>query len=161
MAAATQNRDGERQPSEYVPYTGASGYTYYQDTMIMEKGDGTGIAPLESGTGASGGHFLGVGSNRVDLAAGLGTSQWTLNVFKVGEHTFVANGTGASAHIGQKAYGLDDQTVGVSIGVPCFEVGEIVGVPTSSSYRVRMNNSVNTRSILSVGTSLLYSYDLN
>lgn len=140
MTALTGDRDGERQPSELVPYTGASGYTYYKGALIM-KTAGNVIAPLTL-AGLSNGRFLGVASNRVDLVAGLGSSQDILNIWKTGEFTFAANGTGASSHIGQWAYGVDDQTVGVSAIVNSVPVGEIVGIPTSSTYRVRINNAV-------------------
>lgn len=142
MAAATKNRYGERQPAEYVPYTGASGYHYYKDTLLMKDGAVGRIRPLVQGSGASNARFIGVASNEVDLSAGLGSSQATLNVWKTGEFTFNANGTGTSAHIGQIGYGLDDQTVGVSAGVVGLPVGEIVGIPTTSTYRVRIDNAV-------------------
>jgi len=143
MAAATQDRFGERQPSELVPYSGASGFTYYKDTLQMYSALGTGIRPLVQGVGASNARFIGVADNRVDLSSGLGASQETLNVFKKGEYTFEAQGTGVSAHIGQIAYGLDDQTVGVSAAAPALPVGEIVGFPTASTYRIRIDNAIN------------------
>jgi len=153
MSAAAADRDGQRQPSVLVPYTGCSGYTYYKDTLLMHKAAGTGIAPLVSGAGASQAHFIGVGGNHVNLSAGLGTSQDIIGVYKTGEYTFAANGTGASSHIGQIAYGLDDQTVGTSIAAPCLAVGEIVGIPTASAYRVRIDNAVNAAFISAVGAS--------
>ena len=143
MTAASKDRYGERQPSELCPYTGASGYTYYKHTMLKHDADGTGIHPAASGSGVSGSHFIGVAANGVDLSAGLGASQMTLNVWKTGEFTFAVNGTGVSAHIGQRAYILDDQTVGVCIGAPCLTAGEIVGIPSTSTYRVRIDNAVN------------------
>jgi len=161
MAAAAKNRDGQWQPSEFVPYTGCSGYNIYKDTMIMTKGTGTGVVPLEQGTGASGSHFIGVANTQVDLTAGLGTSQRTLETFKKGEYTFEANGTGASAHIGQRAWGLNDQTVGVSIAAPCLHVGEIVGLVDASNYRVRIDNAIGKVADLAFGLSLLYSNDQN
>lgn len=143
MTAASENRYGERQPSELCPYSGASGYKYYKHTLMMKDVKTARIRPLEDGTGVSNATFVGVADNMVDLSAGLGTSQRTLNIWKTGEFTFVVNGTGASADIGQRAYGLDDQTVGTSIGDPCLQVGEIVGVPSTSTYRVRINNAIN------------------
>jgi hypothetical protein len=143
MAAAAADRDGQRQPSEYVPYTGASGYTYYKDTLLMGLGTGLGVVPLVQGAGASNAHFLGVVANRVTLGAGLGTSNFIVNTWKVGEFTFAANGTGASSHIGLRAYGIDDQTVGTSAAAPCLTVGEIVGIPSTSTYRVRIDNAIN------------------
>jgi hypothetical protein len=142
MTASTANRFGERQPSEYVPYTGASGYHYYKDCLLMKDASSGRVIPLIQGAGASNGRFLGVMDNEVNLAAGLGSSQAILNVFKRGEYTFEANGTGTSAHIGQMAYGLDDQTVGVSAGVAALPVGEIVGIPSTSTYRVRIDNAI-------------------
>ena len=142
MTAAAENRYGERQPSEYCPYNGASGYTYYKHTLQMNDIANGRIIPVVQGAGASHASFVGVASNMVDLSEGLGTSQATLDMWKTGEFTFVANGTGASAHIGQKAFALDDQTVGVSIAPPCLQVGEIVGVPSTSSYRVRVDNAI-------------------
>lgn len=142
MAAATGDRDPERQPSERVNYTGASGYTYYKGTLVMKDITGAIIRPAVQGAGASNAVFLGVANNRVSLGAGLGSSQAILEVYKRGEFTFVANGTGASSDIGKRAYALDDQTVGVSIATPCLMVGEIVGVPTSSKYRVRIDNAI-------------------
>lgn len=143
MTAATQDRYGERQPSELVPYNGASGYTYYKNCLMMHDAANGLIRPLVQGAGASNATFIGVGSNQVNLSAGKGSSQATLEVWKTGEFTFVANGTGASAHIGQRAFGLDDQTVGVSIAAPALCVGEIVGIPSTSSYRVRIDNAIN------------------
>lgn len=142
MTAASKNRYGERQPSDLCPYNGASGYTYYKNTLQMNDIKNGRIIPVVQGTGSSHAAFIGVADNMVDLEEGLGASQRTLNIWKTGEFTFVANGTGASAHIGQKAYALDDQTVGVSIDVPCLQVGEIVGVPSTSSYRVRIDNAI-------------------
>ncbi len=147
MSAATQNRYGQRQESVLVPYTGSSGFHYYKDTLIIKDGtNSAAIFPLTF-AGSSFGYFLGVASNEVNQAAGLGSSQEVLNLWKRGEFTFAANGSGASAHIGQIAYGLDDQTVGVSIAQPAIPVGEIVGIPTSTSYRVRIDNHINARGI--------------
>jgi len=161
MSAAATNRDGQWQLSEFVPYTGCSGYNIFKDTMIMTSGDGTGVIPVVQGAGASGSHFIGVANTQVNLTAGLGTSQRTLETFKKGEYTFEANGTGASSHIGQRAWALDDQTVGVSIEPPCLHVGEIVAIPTSSSYRVRIDNAIGGLADLAFGLSLLYSNDQN
>lgn len=143
MTAAAKDRYGERQPSELCPYTGASGYHYYKDTMLMHKANGTGIAPAVQGAGCSGSHFIGVLSNGVDLTAGLGASQRTLDVWKTGEFTFVAQGTGTSADIGRRGYIIDDQTVGNSAAAPCLTAGEIVGVPDACNYRVRIDGAVN------------------
>ena len=33
MAAATANRDGQRQPGELIHYSGASGYKYFKNTL--------------------------------------------------------------------------------------------------------------------------------
>jgi len=145
MTAAAQNRYAERQPSEYVPYNGASGFTYFSHTFQMYSALGTGIRPLVQGAGASNGRFIGVNDNNVDLSAGLGASQDTLNVWKTGEFTFDANGTGTSAHIGQIAYGIDDKTAGVSAAAPALPVGEIVGIPTTSTYRIRIDNAINAQ----------------
>lgn len=153
MSAAAADRYGERQPSEYTPYSGASGYTYYKHTYIMHKADGTGVAPAVQGTGCSGAHLLGVLDNGVNLSEGLGASQETLNIWKKGEFTFEAQGTGASAHIGQRGYLIDDQTVGVSAGIPCLVAGEIVGLPSASEYRVRIDNAVGLWGHASVGLS--------
>lgn len=143
MAAATQNRFGERQPSELVPYTGASGYRYFKNTLIIKDGSAARIIPLTVGAGASNARFIGVANNEVNLTAGLGASQKILDVWKCGEFTFNANGTGVSADIGKVAYGVDDQTVGVSSGLNSMPVGEIVGLPTTSSFRVRIDNAIN------------------
>jgi hypothetical protein len=141
MSAATSNRQGQRQPSEKVPYTGASGYTYYKDTLQVMAPNGT-VQPY-AGTGTSGAYFIGVNDNKVDLSAGLGSSNEIMNVWKTGEFTFEANGTGATADIGKRAYAIDDQTVGASGGANAsLWVGEIVGLPSTSSYRVRIDNAV-------------------
>jgi hypothetical protein len=142
MAATTKDRYGERQPSELVPYTGASGYTYYKDTFVMVGASGAMVLPLVQGSGASNAKFIGVASNNVNLSGGLGASQAILNVWKTGEFTFVSQGTGASSHIGRMGYGLDNQTVGTSAAAPAIPVGEIVGIPSTSSYRVRIDNAV-------------------
>lgn len=144
MAAATQNREPQRQPSELVPYTGSSGYTYYKGTGAMAQATGSGVIPVVQGAGASNAHFLGIVNDRVDLSEGLGSSQATLDIWKTGEVTLAANGTGASADIGLRAYFLDDQTVGTSIAPPCLFAGEIVGFPDTSTYRVRIDNAVNS-----------------
>jgi hypothetical protein len=142
MSAASQNRDGERQPGEIVAYSGGSGYHYYKETLIMKQGISLNtITPLAV-TGASGGYFLGVAANEVNLSAGLGSSQAVLNIWKRGIFTFAANGTGETCHIGQQAWGLDDQTVGISCANATLCVGEIVGIPTSSTYRVRIDNAI-------------------
>lgn len=143
MTAATKNREGERQPSDLCPYSGASGYHYYKHTFLMHKANGTGIAPLVQGAGCSGAHFIGVAANEVDQSGGLGASQMTLNVWKEGEFTFAHDYTGTSADIGLRAYGLDDQTIGTSAAAPCLSVGEIVGLVGSCSSRVRIDNAVN------------------
>lgn len=149
MAAANANRDPQRQPGEFLHYTGASGFLYYKGTLLMKQGASyAGVQPLTS-AGSSNGYFLGVVENRVDLTAGLGSSQEILNVWTRGEFTFAANGTGATSHIGQIAYALDDQTVGVSMVVPSLAVGVITGVPTTSSYRVLIDGFVGGRGVSS------------
>ena len=154
MSAATTNRDGQRQPAEKTFDTGASGYTYYKETLLMKAPTGAVLQPAVQGAGASNGRFLGVVEDRVDLLAGLGSSQAPLNAWKEGEFTFATNGTGTSAHIGQRAYALDDQTVGVSMAPPALWVGEITAVPTTSTYRVRIDGAVGVpMSNLSLGAS--------
>lgn len=146
MAAATKNRFGERQPSEYVPYSVTSGYTVYKDTLIAKECEGAIIRPMAQGV--SNLLFIGVADNYA-----VGASNGVINVFKTGEYTFAANGTGTSLHIGLKAYALDDQTVGVSIARPACYVGEIVGMPTTSTYRVRIDSAVGAIDILKEGLS--------
>lgn len=147
MAAATVDRKVDEQPGELVAYNGASGYLYYKGTLLMK--DGTNAAALRPLTlaGASNGYFIGIVNDRVDLTAGLGASQRTLEVRKRGEYTLAANGTGVSADIGKWAFALDDQTVGVSIAQPTLVVGEITGIPTASTYRVRIDSFVGSRGI--------------
>jgi hypothetical protein len=142
MAAATKNREGQRAPGEMVAYNGASGRHYYANTLLMVNGVGT-VLPLAQGAGASSGKFLGFLENEVDLSGMVGLSNAPLNVYKAGVVTLAANGTGVSADIGRRAYGLDDQTVGTSIAAPALYVGEIVGLPSTSTYRVRIDNAVN------------------
>lgn len=142
MSAATKNRDGGRQPGELVSYNGASGYTYYKDCLLMKDRATDRVIPLVSGAGASNAKFIGVISNRVDLSAGLGASNATLDVWKTGIFSFEANGTGSTKDIGSMAYGLDSQTVGNSIGVIGLPVGEITGLVSTSVYRVRIDNAI-------------------
>lgn len=141
MAAATGDRSEGREPGELVQYTGASGYIYYKHAMVMLSG--AGIVPVAQGAGASQARFLGVNASNVNRLTDSGASQKTIDLWKTGIFSFAANGTGASAHIGQRAYALDDQTVGVSAAVPVLYVGEIVGIPTTSIYRVRIDNAIN------------------
>jgi hypothetical protein len=150
---ATNDREAQRQPSEYVPYHGASGLTYYKDTMIMKDGAGV-IRPASVGAGASNATFLGVNDDKVTLTNGLaGASNVHLNVWKTGEFTFKSQGTGATAHIGEVGYIIDDETVGTSAGYPRLVAGEIVGIPTTSTYRVRITNAVGGKSKFSDGIS--------
>jgi hypothetical protein len=142
MAAATANRDGQRQPGDIVQYSGASGIRYFKNTLIMKNGPGV-ILPVAQGAGASNARFLGVAANEVNMTGNLGASNFLLNLWKKGEFTFVAQGTGVSAHIGQRAYALDDQTVGVSAATPVLYVGEITAIPTTSSYRVIIDQAIN------------------
>lgn len=147
MAAATANRDGQRQPGELLHFSGASGYKYYKNTLMIKDGtDSPVIRPLTQ-AGSSMGYFLGVNEDAVDLTAGLGSSQAILRIWSKGEFTFSANGTGASAHIGQRAYALDDQTVGVSMAVHSLWVGMITGIPTTTSYRVLIDPAINSRGV--------------
>lgn len=147
MAAASADRKVDRQPSELASYNGASGYLYYKGTLLMKDATNAAVLRPLTAAGASNGYFLGVVADRVDLTAGLGSSQKTLEVWKRGEFTFAANGTGASADIGKLAFALDDQTVGVSIAQPTLVVGEIMGIPTTSTYRVRIDSFVGSRGI--------------
>lgn len=147
MAAAAANRDGQRQPGDILHFSGASGYKYYKNTLMMKDGtDSAVIRPLTL-AGSSQGYFIGVNEDMIDLTAGLGSSQGILRIWATGEFTFAANGTGASAHIGQQAYALDDQTVGVSIAVPALYVGMITGIPTTSTYRVLITPAINSRGV--------------
>jgi hypothetical protein len=141
MTAATSDRDGQRQPSELVPYTGASGLTYYKNTMVMMQPAGV-ILPAAQGAGASMSTFLGVMRNRVDVNSS-GLSNAIMEVWKKGEFTFAAQGTGATADIGANAWIIDDQTVGMSVAPPMLKAGEIVGLPSTSEYRVRIDNAIN------------------
>ena len=146
MAAATADRDPRRQPGELIHYTGASGYTYYKGTLLIKEMANGRVVPATT-AGASNSVFLGVVDNRVDLSAGLGSSQEIINVWATGEFTFAANGTGASAHIGQQAFVIDNQTVGTSSTVPSMRVGLITGIPSTSEYRVLINSAVGTRGV--------------
>lgn len=144
MAAATTDRDISRQPSDLVNYNGASGRVYYQGTMVVS--DTSNVIRPATSFGVSGDvvSFLGVVAERVDLSGNLGNSNFTLKLWKTGEFTFAAQGTGVSAHIGQRAFIIDDQTVGVSAAIPRLVAGEIVAIPTSSTYRVRITNYTGT-----------------
>jgi hypothetical protein len=86
--------------------------------------------------------FLGVNRNNLDLSTNVGTSLVDLEVERTGRFIFEAQGTGASAHIGQRAYGIDDQTVGVSAAPPVLWVGDIVGLPSTDQYEVIIDNAV-------------------
>lgn len=146
MSAANADRNvSTRQPGDMVAYNGASGFLYYIGAMVMKNVSGAVIQPmLGNTTGVSNCYFLGVNRNRVDLTAGLGSSQQTLDVYKTGIFTFLANGTGVSSDIGLRAYALDDQTVGNSINNPSLYVGEIVALGSSTnSYRVRIDPAIN------------------
>lgn len=143
MAAATRDLDDSRQPGQLVDYGGASGWLYYKNTLLIKASDGV-IRP-GSLAGVSGGlaHFLGVNANRVDLSGNLGSSQATLNVWKTGVFNFVQNGTGVSADIGKRVYLIDDQTVGTSVAIAtALPVGEIVSIPTSTLFGVRIDAAV-------------------
>lgn len=146
MAAATANREITRQPGELVAYNGASGRHYYAGTMVIRNNAG---AIVPGALGASGDliSFLGVVQDNVNLTTNNGNSNLSLNVYKTGEFTFVAQGNGVSADIGRIAYLMDDQTVGVSTGIPRTPVGEITGIPNSTSYRVRITNYTGTLSL--------------
>jgi hypothetical protein len=142
MAAATGDRDGQRQPSEIVAYLGASGRVYYQDTMQMITPAGL-LIPAAVGAGASMARFIGVARNNVTMNnTDPGVSAALIEVWKTGEFTFAATGTGASADIGKVAWIHDDQTVGTSAAVPALRAGEIVGLPSTSAYRVRIDGAV-------------------
>ena len=143
MAAATRDREvSSRTPGNLIPYSGASGYNYLVGCMTMRDITGAIIRPMVQGAGASNARFLGINRNRVDLTAGLGSSQAILDIYKTGVFTLLANGTGSSTDIGKVAYALDDQTVGISIAAPCLAVGEITGFIDTSTYRVRIDNFV-------------------
>ncbi len=162
MAALTADRESQRQQSSQVNYTGSSGYKYYAGAMIMKGISGGIIRPIlggASGAGASNGRFLGILENRVDLTnpATGGASQAILRIWKSGEFTVSANGTGASSDIGQVAYAMDDGTVGISLAQPSLPVGEIIAIPTSTTYRIRIDNFVGTFNPFSSGVSIIPS----
>lgn len=142
MAAANRNRDAQMTPdSKLVKYTGAVGAHYYAGTYIMVAG-GT-IVPAAAGAGASGAKLLGVIANEVDISGGVGASNAELMIYKEGVFSMNAQGTGTSAHIGARAYIIDDNTVGVSVGFPALYAGEITGLQTTGIYRVRIDQAIN------------------
>lgn len=143
MAYLTGNFDTKgKQPSAYVPYTGGQSIGYFKGQLLVMSAGA--IKPaMGNTTGASGTHFLGVADSRVALEGGKGSSQATLNVWKTGEFTYNAVGTGVSSDIGLRAYALDDNTVGPSVAAPTIYVGEIVALPTSTTYRLRIDSAVN------------------
>ncbi len=147
MAASSGNRDAERQPGTLLHFTGASGFRYDKGTMIIKPGASyAGFIPLTA-AGSSYGTFLGVIESGADLTAGLGTSQAIIEVWSMGEFSFVANGTGASDHIGKIAYALDNQTVGVSMAAYSIPVGLITGIPSTTEYRVLINGFVGQKGV--------------
>lgn len=137
--AATADREIQRQPSELVAFTGVSGQTYYAGTMVMR-----GVSHLlPAARGTTDSRFVGVIENRVDLSGGnVGASNHEMLVHMKGEFTFDAQGTGSTDDIGKVAYIIDDETVGTSVAPPYNEAGIIVGLPSTSEYRVRITNSV-------------------
>jgi len=145
MAQATGARMPERQPSELVSYSGASGYVYYKGTFVVST-DTDVITPGNEGLSTFLGYkFLGVAETQIDLTGGqtgLSAVNQGLKVWKTGEFTMEANGVGVSADIGQRALLFDDQTVGTSKAGATLDVGEIIGLPTTSSYRVRITNAI-------------------
>lgn len=138
--AASADRTQERQPSEYCFYRGSSGTKIYSGTFVMRTNAGV----IQAGEGgASTSSFLGVADNQADLSATqTGITAINVKVWKTGEFTVKALGTGATTDIGQKAYLHNDETVGVSYGTPNLVVGEITGIPSTSTYRVRITNAV-------------------
>lgn len=142
MAAATANRDISYQPADIVAYNGSSGQRYYAGTMVVRLASGA-IAPAVVGAGASNSAFLGVAREEVNLTTNNGLSNLRLNLYKHGEFTFAAGpGGGVSTDIGRVVFALDDQTVGASAAAPYLAVGEVTGIPTSTTYRVRITNYV-------------------
>ncbi len=142
------------QPSRYVPYTGGQSIAYYKGQLLGFFG-GVLRGVMGNTSGASGGHFVGVADNRVALEGGKGSSQAVLNVWKFGEYTYNAVGTGASTDIGLRAYAADDNTVGPSVATPALYVGEIVGLPTSTTYRIRIDSAINA--ITTLGASPVFT----
>lgn len=143
MAALSGPKEEQRQPSDLVPYTGNSGYNYYAGALLMRGATAGLIVPIASTTGASGllsTSFIGVAANSAFPSNG--SSNSIIDVWKTGEFTVDAQGTGVSADIGKIGYAFNDNTVGTSFATPRLAVGEIVGVPTSTTYRLRITNQV-------------------
>jgi len=143
MAAANANRKNARQQGDIETYTGASGRQYFQGTLVA-RNNANALVPYTLGASGDSITFLGVASQNVNLSGNLGTSNFGLDIWKTGVFTFEAQGTGVSAHIGRLAFAIDDQTVGISAAIPRMPIGEIVGIPTSTSYRVRISNFTGT-----------------
>lgn len=141
MAAQTRDRDSKRKPGELASAAGSSGFIYYKGSMLMREGTGI-LKPATVGAGASSSRFLGVVENSVHRLTDSGTSQLEIRYFTNGEFEFAAQGTGASADIGKRAYIIDDQTVGTSVGFPSLPAGMITALPTTTTYRVLIDGAV-------------------
>ena len=156
MTAATGDNQGERQPADIVQYQSGVSTIFYKDCAVMSDGAGA-IKPVVVGAGASMATFLGVVDDRVDQSRSLtGLSCIPLRVWKSGEFTFNAAGTGASAHIGRPVYFHDDQTVGISAAYPRLLAGEVTGMKNTSTYRVRITQAVGQVSKFDDGITNMY-----
>jgi hypothetical protein len=143
MTASTKDREARMSPGDVVAYQGASGYTLYAGCGVMLHNNL--VRPIAQGSGISTATatYLGIARNGAIGNTGVnGASVVPLEVFKTGVFSLVANGTGASADIGKDAYWIDDQTVGTSCAKPYFVAGKVVGLDSTSSYRVRITLSV-------------------
>lgn len=140
--AASGDNDLERRPGELVNYgLGASGYMYHKGAAFMRDGASGALRPVAGGV--TGSIFLGVVDRSVAGPNGSnGLSVNTINAWAQGEFTFNAQGTGASAHIGQKAYFMDDITVGVSAAVSNVLAGVVTGLESTDKYRVRITSAI-------------------
>lgn len=137
MTALTENYEAERKDGILITYPVSAGETIYKGAIVCLDADGY----LMPGSDASGYKFVGLSYEKADNASG-DDGDVTTRVWKVGTYVFAADFTAGQEDVGSQVYVLDDNTVSTSTtySVAC---GTIIEVITSSSVRVRIDNSVN------------------
>jgi hypothetical protein len=137
LTALTENYDAERKDGILITYPVAAGETIYKGAIVCLDSDGY----LVPGSDATGYSFVGISYEKADNASGA-DGDVTARVWKVGTYVLVSDFAAGQDDVGSEVYVVDDNTVSTSTtySVVC---GTIVEIISSSSVRIRIDNSVN------------------
>lgn len=139
MSALTDVREVKRKDGQYQNYKAGAAKKIYKGALTVNAASGAGNGYAEPLTDAANKNYIGVSVDTVDNSSGANGAKEG-RVFKTGTFEF-AKASATQTDVGKAAYGLDDQTVGLT-STNSILVGYIEEIINSTTVAVRIDRAV-------------------